>query len=307
LLLLLVAPALLLGLGLGWLARKPPVAPIMRLQVALDKTRPDGGMALSPDGTMLAFVATDSSGPNHLYLRRLDRLESQAMPAAGRATAPAFSPDGQQIAYLDPPTTLRRISVLGSPPVTISDSAAFAGLHWSKDGWIYFVTLHNDLARIPAAGGPVEILPAQDSAGAHPGLFTPYALPNGKGILLGAAFAGGGYEVQVLDLATHRLKTLVQGLRPVYAEPGRLLYSTAEGTLFEAPFDQDRMVLTGPAEQIGTGLYSPLPGWIDFAVSRTGMLVYLSVAGAHVSGLNFVTVDRAGKEQVLSYSVRVRY
>jgi eukaryotic-like serine/threonine-protein kinase len=294
-----VAPALLVGLGLGWLSRRPPAAPAMRFEVTLDKIRPDAGMDLSPDGSTLAFAATDSTGPNHLYIRRLDRLEAQLIPAAGTTVNPVFSPDGQQIVYLDPPTSIRRISLLGTPPVLLTDSAAFAGLDWGRDGWIYYVDLHNTLARIPAAGGRPEILLAPDTVGVPPALFGPSALPNGKGVLLATSPAGGGLQVQVMDLATHRLKLLVQGFRPRYAAPGRLLYATPDGSLFAAPFDQDRMVITGPAELVGTSLYSPIPGWVDFAASRTGILTYLSVAGPHVSGLNIVTVDRAGRDQLL--------
>jgi Tol biopolymer transport system component len=293
------APALILGLGAGWLSRKPAAAPVMRLQVTLEKIRPDGGMDLSPDGTMLAFGATDSTGPNHLYLRRLDRLEVQAVPAAGTAVSPVFSPDGQQIAYLDPPTSIRRISVQGTPSVLLTDSAAFAGIDWGKDGWIYYVDLQNSLARIPAGGGPRELLLVPDTVGVPSPLFAPSVLPNGKGVLLVTAGTGGGFQVQVLDLATRKLKLLVQGFRPRYAPPGRLLYATPDGSLFAAPFDQDRMAITGPAELVGSDLYSSIPGWVDFATSSTGTLVYLSVAGPHISGLNIVTVDRSGAEQVL--------
>ena len=73
----------------------------MSIQLGTEGTLPatDAPVALSPDGTVLAFVARPSGGAPHLYVRRLDQLSATLLDGTDEAETPCFSPDGQWIAF----------------------------------------------------------------------------------------------------------------------------------------------------------------------------------------------------------------
>jgi serine/threonine protein kinase len=54
-------------------------------------------LAVSPDGRQVAFVATDSTGQQLLWVRALDSLESRALIGTDDADAPFWSPDSKTI------------------------------------------------------------------------------------------------------------------------------------------------------------------------------------------------------------------
>src|SRR5262249_53974546 len=63
-------------------------------------TFPGANLALSPDGSLLAFAGQkDASDIRRLYIRRLERLQATALPGTENAAAPFFSPDGQWMAF----------------------------------------------------------------------------------------------------------------------------------------------------------------------------------------------------------------
>ncbi len=141
--------------------------------------------AWSPDGSRIAFVSKRDGDPDRnensdVFViaarpgaapEQLTHFESaDAAPYWG---APAWSPHGTAIAYLqggprkyhdyDPPT-LATIPAGGGGPRLIASGLdrVATGVTWSSDGrWLFFL-LEDDrsqqLARVPAADGPVERL-----------------------------------------------------------------------------------------------------------------------------------------------------
>jgi WD40-like Beta Propeller Repeat len=56
------------------------------------------GVVISPDGTKLAYLA--SRGDTiQVFLRPMDRVESQALGGTAGATSPFFSPDGEWVGF----------------------------------------------------------------------------------------------------------------------------------------------------------------------------------------------------------------
>ncbi|MGH9175939.1 MAG: protein kinase domain-containing protein, partial [Vicinamibacterales bacterium] len=93
-----------LGVLAGWYLTRPAPPSIVRFPIALGNeqifTRSGHRqIAISPDGRQIAFVAD-----RNLYRRSLSDLENRlivnADDVAGGVTNPAFSPDGQSIAYV---------------------------------------------------------------------------------------------------------------------------------------------------------------------------------------------------------------
>src|SRR5499426_3512579 len=69
-------------LGMGWFNRGRPEAPVVRFTILPpDKTKfSEPSFALSPDGRLLAFSATDATGKTLLYLRPLNSFSAQPLP-----------------------------------------------------------------------------------------------------------------------------------------------------------------------------------------------------------------------------------
>ncbi len=254
---------------------------------------------LSPDGAVLAFVATKSAGATRqIYIRRLDELAASPLPGTEGAAGPFFSPDGEWIAFFAG-GKLKKISVSGGASVTLADTVSGSSGTWAEDGTIVFqpsggpgVSLH----RVSAAGGiaaPVTTL--------EPGEVVqrfPQVLPGGKALLYTshqsqASFDNANLVVQPLPAGARRV---VQkgGYHGRYLGSGHLVY-IREGTLFAAPFDPDRLELTGPPVPAVEGVIAnPFGGAAQFAFSGNGTLAYLSGESVSMSA-PIHWMDREGK------------
>ncbi|MGH7341490.1 MAG: TolB family protein [Candidatus Rokuibacteriota bacterium] len=86
-----------------WVTGAGP-SPVRRLAITFDPAMPlgttnDPNLAISPDGSMLVYVSGAQGSDTSLMLRSLDRLEAVPIPGTERAHSPAFSPDGQWVAF----------------------------------------------------------------------------------------------------------------------------------------------------------------------------------------------------------------
>ncbi len=147
---------------------------IMRLEItggagrpataaAFNSTRNDFQPRFSPDGRTVAF-ASDRLGARAIWLSRPDGSGLRQLVPLGEH--PAWSPDGQSIAYTSGTEVGRQtdvfvISTLGGGPRRLtSDPADDRQPAWSPDGqWIYFVSGRGGgthVWRQPASGGEAE-------------------------------------------------------------------------------------------------------------------------------------------------------
>ena len=99
---MLAALGLLLATGLLWSTSRPAGAPqlsITRFPLDIGPTIGGAFLALSPDGTQLAYAARPAGASfGRLYLRPFDGLEAQRLaPNARWVWAPFFSPAGESI------------------------------------------------------------------------------------------------------------------------------------------------------------------------------------------------------------------
>ncbi len=113
-----------------WMAGKasdPAPATPTRLVVTLppDVTLAFGrgsSVVLSPDGQRLVYAARPRDGEPRLYLRALDRYESEVIPGTEGAANPFFSPDGRWVAFFAG-GRLKKVSLDGGAPVGLADAA----------------------------------------------------------------------------------------------------------------------------------------------------------------------------------------
>jgi Tol biopolymer transport system component len=118
-------------------------------------------VVISPDGTKLAYLA--SRGDTiQVFLRPMDRVESQALGGTTAATSPFFSPDGEWVGFFAD-GKLKKISIHGGDLVTLCDAPINRRATWSPDNTIIFVaTVFSGLMRVSAAGGKPEVIATPD-------------------------------------------------------------------------------------------------------------------------------------------------
>jgi serine/threonine-protein kinase len=302
------AAALALGVALGAFWPRPPPAPVLPLRlsgelgvdVTLSPDMESRTVDLSPDGTLLAFVAWKSmNAPTQLYVRHLEELRATPLAGTEGARNPFFSPDGQWIGFFAE-GKLKKVAVSGGAAVTLGDAPNDRGGSWAEDGTIVFLPSNaagTGLSRIASAGGTLEVLTKPDGDGTHR---WPQALPGGKGILHTSTNTPDYEEatLAVYLLPSGPEKTVLRGgYHGRYLPSGHLVY-IREGTLFAVPFDLDRLEVTGspvPAvEGVATSLFT---AGAQFAFSNQGTLVYVPRESALEYTIEWM--DRAGRREPL--------
>jgi Tol biopolymer transport system component len=291
------------GLAVVHFRQTPPQPVPIRFQIpAPDKTNLSGnsGMALSPDGRRLAFVASGPDGRGMIWVRALDSLAAQALPGTegAPASAPFWSPDSRFIGFAVR-GKLNKIEASGGPPQTLCElSANITGGSWSRDGVIVLGTPTGGLFRVPQAGGVATQFTAPDASLGETGHWRPWFLPDGRHFLYATnTRKAEDSAIYLATLDSKDRKRLVAARQaaayappPTGSENGHLLFLRA-GTLMAQPLDAKRFELTGEpfpvAEQVGSYY-----GIAFFSVSANGVLAYRS--GSSLNS-QLVWFDRGGK------------
>ncbi len=120
----------------------------------------DPPLAITPDGSLIAFRAEREGGVSQLYIRSIDRADLTAVPDTETAHNPFFSPDGRWLGFFqDTDRALRTVSLQTGQVVTVTEtSEGHVGAAWGEDGTIVFSSFAGGLGRVPAAGGVPEAL-----------------------------------------------------------------------------------------------------------------------------------------------------
>ena len=289
----------------GWLRPTPaPRGSLVRFEVPFPSSgqlAPFRGhaVALSPDGAHVAYLGQDERELRQLYLRPLDQLGARPIPGTEGAVDPFFSPDGRWIGF-GSRGGLAKVPLGGGPRVTIVERPrprGPGGASWGADDMIVFGS-STGLWRVPAEGGTAEQLSTLNPGRGELGHRWPELLPSGRGVLF-TIWTGSHEEahVAVLSLATGEVTSLFAGTTPRYSETGHLIYGRADGVLMAVPFDPARLEVTGPGFSLLEGVMVKPTGLAEFGLSRTGSLVYLTVAAAGRGVV--VMVDRNGEERSL--------
>ncbi|MFY9530722.1 MAG: protein kinase [Candidatus Acidiferrales bacterium] len=282
-----------------------PSQPVSRTVINLPPGQQLAGLenglavALSPDGTHLAYVARQG-GTQQLYLRPLDTLEAKPMPGTDGAVNPFFSPDGQWVGFFAG-GKLKKVSVSGGAAQSLGDAAIPRGASWGSHDMIAFApAIPSVLQQVSDAGGTPQPLTRLEKGENHR---WPEFLPGGKAVLFAAGTSGINFtnaQVAVQSVGTGERRNLVQGgTQPRYAPSGHLVYAQG-GSLMAVPFDPQRLAVAGAAVPIVEGvLQSTVSGAAQYSFSSTGSLVYVS-GGVQSVQSRLVWISRNGAEQPLA-------
>jgi eukaryotic-like serine/threonine-protein kinase len=293
-----VVSLVLLGALAAYVALKPaPAASVHRFQVSPPpgcvfggpgQSAGISGVAVSPDGTRLVFVATDRAGKSELWMRAFDSFDAFPLTGTDGAIMPFWSPDSRWIGFFTG-SNLMKIPAAGGSPQRISDveSLRWCGT-WGSGGDIVFSSGNPPrLYRIQDRGGVAVPLPAQ-AASADPRL--PYFLPDGRTLLYLGRDPSEGIGVYVTSTAEGSAsKRLVSSdLGPAYDPSGFLLFARG-GSLLRQRFDPVRLEVSGDTTQVAEGVGY---GFVPVSVSTNGVLAFQPRIGLMSQ---FAWFDRTGR------------
>jgi len=260
----------------GWLRRTAPVVTRQRI-VLWTHPVPAGflhsGLAISPDGATTVFVDT-AGGTSQLWAKERDEIEPKALTGTGGASGPAFSPDGEWIAFAAD-GKLKKVPRLGGSSIALADSIAQdnPGIAWLDDGTITFLNPTYALLAVAQDGGPTRVLVSTDSL--QWGVTSVSPLPGGRGILIASCTPGClQLTLRAVDLHTGEQHTLGDGIvKGWYAPDGNVVFVRQDGGVFIAPFDLQKLTFRKAPVPVFQGVRTAL-GLADMALSPSGTLVY---------------------------------
>ncbi|MFW6198185.1 MAG: winged helix-turn-helix domain-containing protein, partial [Acidobacteriota bacterium] len=185
----LIAGAILTPLAGTAVEPGPEPGPDLQVQLALDaplvpEASGESALAISPDGTRLAYVARSPAGGRQLRLLELGGHRSRLLGGTeGRPRSPFFSPDGRWVGYFGD-GFLWRVAVSGGEPLAlcaVPDGPRVAGT-WTHDNRIVFSGgSGRGLWSVPAYGGDSVVLSSPGGGGrSH---LSPHALPDTSVVL----------------------------------------------------------------------------------------------------------------------------
>jgi serine/threonine protein kinase len=258
-------------------------------------------LALSSDGTRVAFSSRTDDGSMRLYWRRLDQATATLLPGTESGFSPFFSPNGEYLGFFAE-GSLKKIELATGNVTVLANAVNPSGGTWGEDGVIVFHRAPSlDLWTVPANGGSLKQIPHPASESQH--FHWPQLLPGGKTLLVtGVTGLGGNVDqetVKTVSLEDGHSRTLVEGAHfGRYLSSGHLAY-LRHGTLFVRAFDAARQELTGAEIPLLQGVeYSTLNGAGQFDISANGTLIYRAAS----AGSNLKTVqwmDRTGRLEPL--------
>ncbi|MGA7236649.1 MAG: protein kinase [Bryobacteraceae bacterium] len=233
----------------------------------------DGGFAVSPDGTKLAFVGR-TEGKAQLWVRSLGESESRLLPGSEGAYNPFWSPDSRWIAFFTQ-RKLKKIEVANGAVIDLYDRLApNCRGSWGSRGVIIWGTPFGNgmppILRMPDAGGsPTPVRGTEDG-------HAPRFLPDGRQFV----YVRGDMRDRELWLASldpdeepRRVGGAAE--QPTYSA-GHLL-TIVNGILMARPFDPARGEFGSEPFPLKTSLAQHVSmGHIltDYSANAQGMLVY---------------------------------
>jgi eukaryotic-like serine/threonine-protein kinase len=276
-----------------------PHATVQRMQFAIPVEGEVAYLGLSPDGEMLAYVATDDTGMGALYVQRVGESSATRLEGTDGATYPFWSPDHKFVGFFAD-GKMKKVATSGGVPQVLAKVTSARGGSWgTKDVIIY----------CPEAGGPLWRINADGTAMAPltKNLFTPndashrfpVFLPDGEHFL----FWSGNFNelpddketgIYFSSLAAKTKELVVSGRSSPGYSQGKVFYVDSQNALVSLPIDSKGKATGQPQVMAGrAGLY-PSTYWAAFSIATNGTLIYGLGTGAPLSQLTWY--DRSGKE-----------
>ncbi|MGC2170244.1 MAG: protein kinase [Candidatus Sulfotelmatobacter sp.] len=293
-----VAGAAAIAFAVGFVLRAPAPAHPLRVSILAPEQHffDPLSIALSPDGTKLAFVASATGGEPQLWVRPLDSTAAQPLAGTDDASFPFWSPNSRSLGFFAE-GKLRVTDASGGAVQTLADAPDARGGSWSADGTILFTPEGlSAMYSIPAAGGTPARTTGADKAEPTVGSPRwPEFLPDGKHFIYFQFLPdsqGGGGQIHLAALDSPQDTVLVNSdYRAQYAS-GHLAFVQG-GNLMIQNFDAKSLKLTGIPQPIAEQVRGDVHGAAAFSLSGDGKLIF---GGGQSTALDLAWYDRSGKK-----------
>jgi serine/threonine-protein kinase len=283
-----------------------PAPPVVRFEI-----EPAAGVtsvsnvALAHDARFVTYEGR-IDGESRLFLRWLDRPESQLLGGTEGGRWPFISPDGAWIGFYRD-SKIYKVSTSGGDPLVVCDVRGGPGATWMPDGRIVFSrTWLSGLSVVSAEGGAPTVLTTPDPAQEEIGHWWPSVLPDGH-ILFTVVRAGMGLNdarIALLDPATGQYRVLFPGAHASWIASGHLLFFHT-GRYHAVPFDLKTLQATGPSFPILADAQEldPAGDWPQPVMAAPdGALAY--IAGPYIPPSRLTWIDTKGALTPLSSTER---
>jgi eukaryotic-like serine/threonine-protein kinase len=299
-----IALALAAVAGVTWfVARRHSPAARMQFAIPVPEEMSVSHLALSRDGSMLAFVSPEeNTGLPMLYVQRVGSPNVTLLAGTQGAMYPFWSPDGAYVAFFAN-GKLQKMPVSGGTPQALTNVLAARGGSWgSRDVIVYAPGPTSGIWRINSDGSSAapltqEVLAKSKDQQTHR---WPVFLPDGKHFLFWAGnFANpkddhtNGIYVSSIDEKGQKLVLLCRS--SVGYDSQHLYYADDNRQLVSVPFDSSEAKILGSTTAVANVVgFQPSTYWAAFSVAGNGTVVYNTGVGASLSALTWM--DRSGKE-----------
>jgi serine/threonine-protein kinase len=302
--------AVALGVASWALLRADAPRPVTRVAVDFAEDQQIGGAALfdmARDGSLIVYQGPGQTGDRpQLLARRWAALDATPIRDTEEAFQPAISPDGQEVAFTTD-GSVRVVPIQAGTPRTVAPDGARCCVRWSPDGaWLYFNDPAQGISRVPATGGPIEVVTRVDTLAGDMQHLWAEVMPGNEAAVYTAFgdFGENNPRLFAVHMESGEVKELGPGQFPRYTQ-GYLLFTDSAGTtLLAQPFDPETLELGGTATPIAEGLTSPRFRRSYYAVSQEGSLFY-STGEADPAGRRLLVVNlENGNEDPLPLPLR---
>ncbi len=293
------AAVALLGLATIALASVHFLTPVPKPTVARFSITPARGLSsvswpkISPDGSMIAFVAVDSSSQTGIFIRPINSLDAHMLVKVQSGNSrPFWSPDSKQLAFFEN-SQLKKVSIAGGLAQLVCEAANGSDGSWGSGGIIVFDGNTSDSVRmVPASGGPPTAATRIDRASHETMTAWPWFLPDGDHFLY-LTFSDSSADEHTLKVGSvHSFETvsLTKVNSRVEYSNGYLVY-IKNNLLVAHPFDAKGLRVTGEPAPLSSNV-SAIGERALFGVSDNGVLIYQS--GQSVGLRDMLWVNRRG-------------
>lgn len=209
-----------------------------------------GPIAVSPDGTKLAFSATDENGLTELYVRPLASNATQAIAGTDDAARPFWAPDGRSIGFFAD-QKLKTVNLDNGNVQVLADAVedvCASGGAWSPEGVILYTPrgCNGTLSEIPASGGVPR--PATHLESGALGQTSPFFLSGGRKFLF-LSNSGFTESIWMASLHSNAQRLVLKGAASPQFASERLLF-IRNNHVFAQPFDPASGTLSGVAAAV---------------------------------------------------------
>ena len=297
---------LIAGIALGWYARRnAPGDTLMRFTLNFEDGLRLAGvpqpLAISPDGSLLAFVAARDTGSARIYVRSVADVQSREYPGTDGASQLFFSHDGRWLGFYAG-GVLKKVAAAGGTPEVIAVVPNMFGATWTPRGAI-IVSSNDALAEIPVAGGALRRISAPDTSLGEAGERWPLAIGDEAIVFASRRQILEQSRLAILRVSDTRKEISdVLGTAPLAIVGDKLLYASVNnpGTdrngLVAATFDLRRSRIVSAPVNVVDNVLVGVQGSVAASVSSSGSLLYFTDPALK---REVIVRDASGVERVL--------